>query len=184
VASANLSLLGTLVGIGTGMAFVEVAAPGPGALAAGAAVGGTVGVTAGTLAASYQYPFNQSLGVTLLAGSVTGMATTALLHGQDVGLFPVAGATLGAGLGGGTAAAVASALEPDFSAITERSGWLVLSGVAAGAAVGGVLGWMAPPEHDPFLEGTLKLNPPSIGVLPGAGVRPTPTTALVLSGVF
>jgi len=184
VASANLSMVGTLVGIGAGMAFVEVAPPGPGALAAGAAVGGTVGVTAGTLAASYRYPFNQSLGVMLLAGSVTGAATTALLHGQDVGLFPVAGATLGAGLGAGTAAIVATAVEPDTVVSTERSGWLVLSGVAAGAAVGGVLGWMAPTEHDPFLEGTLKLNPPTIGVLPGSGVRPEPTTALVLSGVF
>lgn len=184
VASANLSMVGTLVGIGAGMAFVEVAAPGPGALTAGAAVGGTVGVTAATVAASYRYPFNQSLGVMLLTGSVTGAATTALLHGQDVGLFPVAGATLGAGLVGGTAAVVATAIEPQAGVATERSGWLVVSGVAAGAALGGILGWLAPTEHDPFLEGTLKLNPPTLGVIPGAGVRPEPATALMLSGVF
>lgn len=184
VASANLSLMGSIVGITAGMAFVEVAPPSAGALTAGAAVGGTVGVAAGTLAASYRYPFSQSLGVMLLAGSVTGAATTALLHEQDIGLFPVVGATIGAGVVGGTAALAATWIESDPGLATERSGWLVVTGTAAGAALGGVVGWLLPPEQDPFLEGTLRLNPPTIGVIPGAGVRPEAVTALVVSGTF
>jgi hypothetical protein len=185
VASANLSMVGTLAGLGVGMAMVEVAVPSPGALAAGAAVGTTVGVATASLANSYAYPFNQSLGVMLLTGSLTGAATTALLHHQDIGLFPVAGASLGAGLLGGTAALVASAIEPaEQGLITERSGWLIVAGSAAGAATGGILGWLLPTENDPFLEGTLQLNPPTLAVLPGSGIRPEPTAAVMLSGVF
>jgi hypothetical protein len=185
ITSANLSMAGTLAGVGVGMAFVEIGAPSPGALAAGAAVGAGVGVVAGSLASSYAYPFNQSLGVMLLTGSVAGTATTALLHRQQVGLFPLAGASVGAGLLGGSAALLATAIEPaDRGPVTERTGWLVVSGTAAGAALGGALGWLLPQDNDPFLDGTLKLNPPTLAVIPGAGVRPEAATAVMVSGVF
>jgi hypothetical protein len=184
VSSANLSLLGSVVGIGMGMAFVETSPPSVGALAAGVTAGATVGIAGGTLAASYKYPFNQSLGVMLLSGSVAGAATTAMLAEQDIGLFPVAGAAAGSALGGGVAAIVASSVEPSAADATENSGWLILSGMAAGAALGGVGGWLLPTEYDPLLESTLKLNPPTVAVLPGAGVRPEAVAAVMLTGTF
>lgn len=184
VSSANLSLLGSVVGIGMGMAFVETSPPSVGALAAGMATGASVGIAGATLAASYRYPFNQSLGVMLLSGSVAGAATTALLAEQDIGLFPVAGAAAGSALGGGVGALVASAIEPAAQDATEASGWIVVSGLAAGAALGGVVGWLAPTEFDPLLESTLRLNPPTVAVLPGAGIRPEAVTTVMVSGTF
>ncbi len=183
VASANLSALGTIVGIGSGIALVETAPPSVGALTAGALAGVTVGVGAGSLAASYKYPFNQSLGTMLFSGSVAGAATTVLLGQNDVGLFPIGGAAIGAGTFGTGAALLTTALESDPATASEVSGWIIVSGLAAGAAIGGGLGAMLPADADPFLESTLHLNTPALGVIPGVGGS-APATAVVLSGHF
>ena len=182
VMSANLSLLGTIAGTGLGMAMVESAPPTMGALAAGMTAGVGVGVMGASLTSSYGYPFNQSLGALLLTGSVAGAATTVLLNEQNIGLFPVAGAAAGMMLVGGGAGVVGSSL--DGVTPTETTGWLIVSGIAAGAAAGGIIGWMAPRDHDPLLAGTLKLDPPSLAVLPGLGIRPTPVTMAMVSGTF
>jgi len=184
VASANLSLLGSAVGIGLGIASVEVRPPTVGALAAGVGVGAAVGVAGGTLAASYKYPFSQSLGAMLLSGSVAGAGTTLLLAEQDIGLFPIAGASGGALLGAGLGGLVAWGAEPDAASATEATGWIVLLSAAAGAGAGGAVGMLLPRDADPFLESTLKLDPPTVTVIPGAGANTQPTTALALTGRF
>ena len=182
VTSANLSLLGTVAGTGLGMAFVESAPPTMGALAAGMTAGVGVGVVGASLAAAYDFPFNQALGSMLLTGSVAGAATTVLLGQQDIGLFPVAGAAAGMMVLGGTAGIVGYNLDAGQGG--ETTGWLILTGVASGAAIGGILGWAAPRDLDPLLAGTLKLDPPSLAMLPGVGVRPQPVTMAMVSGTF
>jgi hypothetical protein len=184
VASANLSLLGSAVGIGLGMASVEARPPSVGALAAGLGVGAAVGVAGGTLAASYRYPFSQSLGAMLFAGGVAGAGTTLLLAEQDVGLFPVAGASAGALVGGGVGGLVAWAIEPDGGTATEATGWIVLLSMAAGAGLGGAVGWAVPSEGDPFLKSTLKLDPPSLAVLAPAAGLTEPAHVVAISGRF
>ena len=136
VASANLSTVGTLAGMGLGMAFVARNEPTLGALAAGMAASVTTGTAAGVLAASYGYPFDQTLGVTLATGGIAGVATTTLLGRSDIGLFPVAGATLGGLVTGAGGALLMSVVEPGPSAglpQSEATGWVVLSSVAVGA---------------------------------------------------
>lgn len=182
VASANLSLVGTLVGTGVGIAYVESRPPTVGALTAGMTASLLVGASSATLAASYGYPFNQQLGMLLVTGGVAGGATTALLSNREVGLFPTSGALLGGMVLGGAGALVGGAVEGvDF---TEKTGWLALSGVAVGAALGGIGGSLLPRENDPLLSGTLQLNPPTLGLLPGAGARRDATPVAMLSGSF
>ncbi|MDP2345363.1 MAG: PEGA domain-containing protein [Deltaproteobacteria bacterium] len=182
VASANLSLAGSLIGTGVGIAFVELEAPTLGALSAGMASSIIVGASAATLAASYGYPFDQSLGVLLVTGGVAGGATTALLAKQDIGLFPVAGAGLGALLVGGGSAVLMAGLEG--AGPTEATGWVILSGFAVGTALGGMGGWALPHDIDPLLAGTLRLNPPTLGLLPPAGTRTEATPLAMISGSF
>jgi hypothetical protein len=187
VAAANLAAVGSLAGMGLGMAFVEQNTPTMGALAAGIAASVGVGTAAATLVSSYGYPFDQQLGVMLVTGSVAGAATTTLLARADVGLFPVAGATLLGMAGGGVAAfgmAFVDGAVDVFAPQTEATGWVVLSAIAAGAALGGALGWAIPADLDPLRAGTLKLQPPTLALLPGWGVRPEPTAMAALSGVF
>jgi hypothetical protein len=122
--------------------------------------------------------------VLLVTGGTAGIATTTLLARHDIGLFPVAGAGLGMMVGGGAGALVAAALEPDTLRQTEASGWVVLSSLAVGAVVGGVGGAWLPADLDPLRAGTLRLQPPTLAILPAGGVRPTPTTMAMLSGTF
>ena len=183
VMSANLALLGTVAGTGLGMAFVETAPPTMGALAAGMTAGVGVGVMGGSLAAAYDYPFNQALGAMLLTGGIAGAATTVLLNEQDIGLFPVAGAAAGMMLVGGTAGFIGYKID-DGRAGSEATGWLIVSGIAAGAGLGGMIGWAMPRDLDPLLAGTLRLDPPTLGMLPGVGVRPQPVAVAMLSGSF
>jgi hypothetical protein len=187
VAAANLAAVGSLAGMGLGMAFVEQNAPTMGALAAGIAASIGVGTASATLVSSYGYPFDQQLGVMLVTGAVAGAATTTLLARADVGLFPIAGATLLGMAGGGVAAfgmAFVDGAVDVFAPQTEATGWVVLSAIAAGAALGGALGWAIPADLDPLRAGTLKLQPPTLALLPGWGVRPEPTAMAALSGVF
>jgi hypothetical protein len=185
VASANLSLVGSLAGVGLGMAFVEQTAPTTGALAAGLGASVVAGTAGAALVGSYGYPFNQSLGVMLLTGSVAGAATTTLLARADVGLFPVAGATLGGMAAGAGGALLMTFVEaPSLGPTTEAAGWVVLSAMVAGAALGGAAGWSLPVDLDPLRAGTLKLQPPTLALLPGQGVRPEPTAVAMLSGEF
>jgi hypothetical protein len=187
VASANLSAVGTLVGTGLGMAFVAHNEPTMGALAAGVAATLMTGAAGGALTSSYGYPFNQTLGAALVTGGIAGAATTTLLARSDIGLFPVAGATLcGLVLGGG-GALVMAAVEPGLAAgrpQSEATGWVVLSSIALGAALGGAAGMFAPADVDPFRAGTLRLQPPTVAFVPGQGVRPDATPVAVLSGSF
>ena len=182
VASANLSFLGTVVGTGLGMAMVEVGAPTTGALAAGLSAGVGAGIAGGTLAAAYRYPFNQSFGAMLLVGSATGAATTMLLAQEDVGLFPAAGAGIGMLMGGGAGGVIGIIADPE--ALTESSGWIVVGGMATGAAMGAALGLVAPSEWDPLRAGTLKLQPPGLVVLPANGIRPEAVTMATIGGTF
>jgi hypothetical protein len=187
VAAANLSAVGSLAGLGLGLAFVEQNAPTMGALAAGIAASVGVGTASATLVAAYGYPFNQQLGVLLFTGSVAGAATTTLLARADVGLFPVAGAALGGMVLGGVASLAAAFVERDVIATvgpSEAIGWVVLSAIAAGAGAGGAVGWALPADLDPLRAGTLKLHPPTLAVLPGQGVRPEATTMAMVGGVF
>lgn len=179
VASANLALTGTLVGTAMGMAFVELDPPTMGALSAGMAASVIVGVSAGTLAGSYDYPFDQTLGVMLVTAGVAGGAATTLLARQDIGLFPVAGAGLGSMVGGGLAALLSTSFEE-----SEATGWTILSGFAVGTAVGGVVGQLLPKDLDPLLAGTLRLNPPSLGLAPAAGARRDATPMAMITGRF
>jgi hypothetical protein len=120
----------------------------------------------------------------LFSGSVAGAATTVLLGQNEVGLFPIGGAAVGAGVVGGGAALLSASLEPDPSRATEFGGWLIVSGLLAGAALGGGAGALLPNDADPFLESTLHLNTPAVAVIPGLGGNTAPATALVLSGSF
>jgi len=187
VASANLSAVGTIAGMGLGMAFVAQNEPTMGALAAGVAATLATGTAGGVLASSYGYPFNQTLGVLLVTGAMAGAATTTLLARADVGLFPVAGATAGALVLGGAGAGLMAAIEPGIAVgrpQTEATGWVVLSSIALGAALGGAAGLLVPADLDPFRTGTLRLQPPTLALLPGAGLRPTPTTVAMIGGSF
>ena len=179
VASANLAVLGTVVGTGIGMAFVERAPPTVGALTAGMTAGLGGAVMGGSLAAAYGYPFDQTLGATLLLGGVAGGATTVLLAEQDIGLFPVAGAAAGMFVFGGVGGFVGAS-----GTNKEAGGWLVVSGLVGGAALGGILGWMAPRDIDPLLDSTLKLDPPSLAILPGNGIRAEPVAIAMVGGSF
>ncbi len=182
VASANLSLVGTLVGTGVGIAFVELDPPTLGALSAGMSASILVGASAATLASSYGYPFDQSLGVMLVTGGVAGGAATALLSRQDIGLFPVALSGLGGlALGGGSALLMYGV---EGTSATEATGWVILSGFAVGTALGGAAGWALPRELDPLLAGTLKLNPPTLALLPPGGPRREATPIAMISGSF
>ncbi len=183
IAAANLSLVGTLVGTGVGMALVETRPPTLGALSAGMTAAVLVGASSGALAASYGYPFDHTLGVMLATGGVAGGATTVLLASQDIGLFPTAGAGVG-GLVGGGAAALTMALVESNGTTTEKTGWVIVSGFATGAALGGIGGWLLPRERDPLLAGTLKLDPPVLGLLPAGGLRRDPTPVAMISGTF
>ena len=53
-----------------------------------------------------------------------------------------------------------------------------------GAALGGILGWMAPRDIDPLLDSTLKLDPPSLAILPGNGIRAEPVAIAMVGGSF
>jgi hypothetical protein len=182
VASANLALAGSLIGTGVGIAFVELEPPTLGALSAGMTASILVGVSSATLAGSYGYPFDQSLGVMLVTGGVAGGATTALLAQQDIGLFPVASAGLGGLLVGGGAAILMAGVEG--ASPSEATGWVILSGFAVGTALGGAAGWALPRDVDPLLAGTLKLNPPTLGLLPAGGARSEATPVAMISGSF
>jgi hypothetical protein len=186
VASANLTAAGTLVGTGIGMALVEVRPPSMGALAAGMSAGVLTGFASGTLGASYGFGFDNTLGAILLTSGVAGGATTVLLGDADIGLFPTAGATLGGLVVGGVGAVVASAVEGNDGSFSERGGWIVLSSVALGSALGGVGGALLPRDADPLLAGTLRLNPPSLAllqpVIPSTSTAPVPVA--VVTGSF
>ncbi|MBM4282841.1 MAG: hypothetical protein FJ137_19515 [Deltaproteobacteria bacterium] len=187
VASANLATVGTLAGVGLGMAFLAGQEPTMGALAAGVAASVATGTAGGVLAASYGYPFHQTLGVTLATGGIAGVAATTLLSRADLGLFPVAGATLGAMVAGGAGTLLMANVEPGLGTgrpQTESTGWVVLSSIALGAALGGAGGTWLPATVDPFRAGTLRLLPPTVGVLPGAGVRAEPVTMAMVGGAF
>jgi hypothetical protein len=183
VLAADGALLGTLVGTGVGMLLVEVSPPTMGALAAGMTAGVGVG-TAGLVLTAYNgSSFDKSLGALLLAGSAAGASTTLLLGRHDIGLFPVVGAATGFGLGAGVGGIVASAVTGS-SVGDEQTGWLLVSSMVAGAAVGGVLAARLPAELDPLLSGTLKLNAPSLALLPALGGNTQPAAVAMVSGAF
>jgi hypothetical protein len=187
VASANLSAVGTLAGMGLGMAFVARNEPTMGALAAGVAATLATGTAGAVLTSSYGYPMNQTLGAMLVTGSVAGIATTTLLARADIGLFPAAGATVGSLVVGGAGAFLMSLIEQGLVAgrpQTEATGWVVLSSITVGAALGGAAGMLVPADLDPLRAGTLRLQPPTMAILPGAGIRPTPTAMAMIGGSF
>jgi hypothetical protein len=182
VLSADAAVLGTLLGTGVGMILVETAPPSMGALAAGMTAAVGVGAAGATLTAANGDAFDKSLGALLFAGSVAGAGTTLLLGQQDIGLFPVVGAAAGFGVGAGAGIVVASSAAG--SGFTDQSGWIVVAGMLAGAAGGGVLAAQLPGDLDPLLSGRLKLNAPSLAVLPALGGNTQPAAVAMLSGAF
>jgi hypothetical protein len=187
VASTNLSLVGTAAGIGLGVALVSHNAPTMGALAAGSAATAACGVAGSVLASSYSYPVNQSLGVGLLSAGIGGLATTMLLARVDLGLFPVVGAFVGGSALGGVAALGAIALDPGVLSgrpLTAATGWLVLSAMAGGSALGAAAGAWAPRGLDPFVANTLRLSPPTVGVLPRVGGPTSEAPFASIAGSF
>ena len=43
---------------------------------------------------------------------------------------------------------------------------------------------MAPRDIDPLLDSTLKLDPPSLAILPGNGIRAEPVAIAMVGGSF
>jgi hypothetical protein len=184
VAAANLSLLGTLGGTALGIGLVELdAVPTAGSLALGLFSGLVTSVSVAGLSRAYLPSNGYTFGMAAMTGGFAATAATLATRDVDLGLFPLAGGTVGLVLGAGLGGGAAFVLEREY---TETSGWLVLSGAIAGAASGVLGGLLLPRALDPFLSPDVRpdveITPPSWVALDDShgGV----TNAMVVSGSF
>ncbi len=187
---ASYSLSGLLVGTGVAVAVNEAYAPTPGALALGVATGFGSAVGFGSLALSYGLPLEESvLGTALLFGGAAGAVTTILASPYPFGLLPIAGATVG-GLTLATSTGVllgiveTAQLFGSDPAFTPGIGWAVAGAYVVGASTGAALAMLVPDDLDPFLAGSLRLNPPTLAVLPDVTDPRRTLTLASLGGVF
>ena len=168
VATSELSLLGTLAGTAAGIALAETRPPSPGALALGVAVGTGTAISVGAIAGGYGFSLGNALGASLFTGGLAGAAAVVVVGDEDVGLFPMTGATIG-GLAGAATTAVLMGIVENAQLgpqqFTEGVGWATAAGYGLGAVTGGSLALLVPEQYDPFLSSSLKLQPPVLSIV-------------------
>jgi hypothetical protein len=180
VASANLSLAGTLAGTAAGIALVETKPPTLGALGVGLVSGLSFGTAAGALFRGYGALDQPSIGAALLIGGTASAVGTMATADLDIGLFPLAGSTVGAMAGAGVGSVCALIAEPN--GFTEATGWTIAATTLTGAGAGAVVGLLVPRHLDPLLNHELELFPPAVGAVATSTGAVVP--ALVLAGRF